>query len=119
MNNGANDRQLDELLTFTKQLLTAIKNYDNVEISRLLDQRQQSIDTVKAAGGLADDCTPEQRKTADEIVSLDKTLVRELDRYLKDSKIAAQNFQKKAIGFKKYNYEILNMSSPNLLDEKR
>lgn len=119
MNNGANDRQLDELLTYTKQLLTAIKNYDNVEISRLLDQRQQSIDSVKAAGGLAADCTLEQRKTADEIVRLDKTVVTELDRYVKDSEKTAQNFQKKAIGFKKYNYEILNMSSAHLLDEKR
>lgn len=119
MSSGANDRQLNQLLSETKLLLTAIRNFDNVEISRLLEKRQQTIDTVKDAGGLANNPSEQQRQTADEIIRLDKTVVKELDRYLKDSKKAAENFQKKAIGFKKYNYEILNMSSAHLLDEKR
>lgn len=111
------ESKLREIIGDTKAVIEAIERRSDFAVGRLLDKRAQSIEALKAAGGVGKEPADAVKALSSEVLLLDKQLLSKLEAFKNESGNSAQKLKKKAIGFQKYNYEILSDSGTHLLDK--
>jgi hypothetical protein len=110
------EKQLNELLGYTKALLFAANISDYDEIGRQLEKRRQCLDAITLVDG--NDLKTEAGKALiSEITLIDGKACCKIRELAKECSESLSEYKKKAVGLLKYGNSLYNLTSGQFYDK--